>query len=626
MLIFRLGRNFLRIILRAAALVIASATFASAQSYIPLGPQQALPDQPYVTIEVFEKNPDSPGDYLSLGPSSSGGLYGLNPYNYFLLDTGANAILAVDAAAGDLEAAGIVDEGDFFEYGVGGYTEYNVSANYRVAITGTNESTHYLDGPDGQGVRIQYSSTQDLGGPIDMYGIAGLVGMPAMTGRVTELDMTGWIGSSIFDVSGMAVNFHDTIPADTTGFRLNVPLDTRLTFSVEDGLPEDAPEGSPVPTYADVPFLDANAIFVDPTTGEASTAGGNFLLDTGAQFSIISRNMAFWLGIDEDGDGDLFEHNIGTVTVGGVGVNKTVPLMAVDQFRLPTEEGIDLIWSIPPEEGALSLIVMDLFINADITGDGLVSEADVAVVEDHFGQTVYKGDLTRGDLNDDGLVDGADLEIVQSQLGQSVALDGVLGVDFLTGGMEIDFNTLEMTGMPYFEQIYFDFTDWENGNGTMSLDLSSSWYEGLVILGDANGDGMVGTADLAAVTGNWQASVTGGAAEGDLNGDGIVDTSDLAAVTGNWQFGDVQSIPGDANGDGMVTTADLAAVVGNWQMSVTGGAAEGDLNGDGIVGTADLAAVTGNWQYGVIAVPEPASSVLLLALSISFFIFRRRAI
>jgi T5SS/PEP-CTERM-associated repeat protein len=73
------------------------------------------------------------------------------------------------------------------------------------------------------------------------------------------------------------------------------------------------------------------------------------------------------------------------------------------------------------------------------------------------------------------------------------------------------------------------------------------------------------------------------------------------------------SILGDCNCDGMVNTADLAAITGNWQQFVTNGAADGDLNGDGQVTTADLAQVTGNWQAGVTAVPEP-STLAMLAL------------
>jgi T5SS/PEP-CTERM-associated repeat protein len=83
-------------------------------------------------------------------------------------------------------------------------------------------------------------------------------------------------------------------------------------------------------------------------------------------------------------------------------------------------------------------------------------------------------------------------------------------------------------------------------------------------------------------------------------------------------------IPGDCNGDGIVTTADLEAVTGHWQQYVTGGAAEGDLNGDGQVTTADLAAVTGNWQYGVTTIPEPTTVVMLIAGLIGVLVVRRR--
>ena len=52
---------------------------------------------------------------------------------------------------------------------------------------------------------------------------------------------------------------------------------------------------------------------------------------------------------------------------------------------------------------------------------------------------------------------------------------------------------------------------------------------------------------------------------------------------------------GDANADGVINTADLAAVVGH--MNQTGTIwPEGNFNGDNITNTSDLAAVSGNWQ------------------------------
>jgi dockerin type I repeat protein len=67
----------------------------------------------------------------------------------------------------------------------------------------------------------------------------------------------------------------------------------------------------------------------------------------------------------------------------------------------------------------------------------------------------------------------------------------------------------------------------------------------------------------------------------------------------------VSFLSGDANLDGRVTTADLAAVTGHWQESTTAGRIEGDLNGSGFVNTADLAAVTGNWQNTLAMVTGP---------------------
>ena len=58
-------------------------------------------------------------------------------------------------------------------------------------------------------------------------------------------------------------------------------------------------------------------------------------------------------------------------------------------------------------------------------------------------------------------------------------------------------------------------------------------YVGL--LGDLDGDGVVGGSDLAAVLGDWGASsATAGYLASDLNRDGLVDASDLAIVLAQW--------------------------------------------------------------------------------------------
>lgn len=84
----------------------------------------------------------------------------------------------------------------------------------------------------------------------------------------------------------------------------------------------------------------------------------------------------------------------------------------------------------------------------------------------------------------------------------------------------------------------------------------------------------------------------------------------------------VVPLVGDANGDGITNSQDLATISSQWTKS--GYFLAGDLNGDGIVNTQDLALVSSNWlgasltHGGAIgtpsaAVPEP-NAILLAAI------------
>ena len=75
------------------------------------------------------------------------------------------------------------------------------------------------------------------------------------------------------------------------------------------------------------------------------------------------------------------------------------------------------------------------------------------------------------------------------------------------------------------------------------------------------------------------------------------------------------ALPGDLNGDGMVGSADLDAVRGNWGRSVTpGDRTSGDANDDGRIDSGDLNLVRENWGMDPIAVPEPNLIALFSAL------------
>ena len=134
--------------------------------YILLGPADQLAlDQPRIAIELEEMDSGR-----VLGPSFV--------TNTFLLDTGANSILAVDDAITELNANGYRTDGTFFEQGVAGFTEFDVSAPYRFNYAGS----------DGERLSIEnariMSSTEvsfcPVPGLCSFYGIAG---MPTMDRR-----------------------------------------------------------------------------------------------------------------------------------------------------------------------------------------------------------------------------------------------------------------------------------------------------------------------------------------------------------------------------------------------------------------------------------------------------------
>ena len=214
-------------------------------------------------------------------------------------------------------------------------------------------------------------------------------------------------------------------PAD--GHRYTVPLNNDLRFQAEEGRPNFELPGSPLPTWADVPFLTAQCHY-DETWMEA-----NFLLDTGAGAPILSEKMAMQLGLDSNGDGVLGrgpagedDGYAGDAEVGGLGGSVVVPIMSLSSLALPTEEGVDLRWT-DPDWGIQVVIV-----------SGLPEE-----------------------------------------------IDGAMSIDLLTSGIKADYENwgdlsdpLPPLGEPYFRKIHLDFRDPDTGHyGTMYLDVSPLHHE-----------------------------------------------------------------------------------------------------------------------------------------------------
>lgn len=356
--------------------MLLAASSIEGRPYIDLGRSDNVAlDQPRVSVELISNG-------QSVGPGV---------YNTWLLDTGANSILTFRNAVDEMNELppNYQVEGQFEELGVGGVQLFDISAAYQFDFAGHDLTRRTLDN-----TRLISDATRDL----SLFGPWGIVGMPAMTERYTTLDFTGWL---TFDLDNllMKTSFPAALPAPA-GPRYTLSVDNRVSFSPDDHIVS----GNHPPIWADLPFFEAQLANND------LLSSGNFLFDTGAQVSILSRRMAFELGLDTNLDGELDELDASfarTESVGGVGGVTTVPVFQIDQVHLPTDQGPDLVWT------GLQWLILDI--------------AD--------------------------------------------SIDGVFGFDNLTSGWAENLFTPGQAG--YIMKTHFDFQGWDaTGQGKIHFDLN----------------------------------------------------------------------------------------------------------------------------------------------------------
>ena len=519
------------------SIVLCTISFAGSRSnYIELGPADQLAiDQPRISINLVD-----PLTGKNLGPNFA---------SSFLLDTGANTTLAVDDSIFELNAAGYRTEGEFYEKGVAGFTKFDVSAEYTFVFAGSDGVEHHLDN-----IRI-LSSTETSFCPVPgSCSFFGIVGMPVMIDRVTTMDLSaigsGQVGENfeeLFELDFLSTTFSDELP-ETDNRRYTVPL-TPARFPAEaDG---------PLPSWADLSFMNLTAGF------EGNEVTGNFILDTGAQLSIISSKMAFDLGLDRNGNGILFDEAVGSQEIGGVGGTVDAPVMEIQELRIPTDQGVDLVFTDQV------VAVVDI----DPTIDGI------------FGMNyMTTGWLGGGEVTND------DLEALRELL-EEVGLEDLF--EQLAAG--------EGGGAyPYFEKIHFDFREHRQGNGKMIFDLTEFVSEPISPIyghGDLDSDGDIDFDDRVA----WVYE-TNNTYFGDSNLDGVFDSGDFVHVFQIGQFED--NIPGNSNWE-----------AGDWN-------GDGDFTSSDIV----LAFQEGGYDMprknAAQVVPEP-SAIFLLGIGLCCFFIRR---
>ena len=291
------------------------------------------------------------------------------------------------------------------------------------------------------------------------------------------------------------------------------------------------------------------------------------------------------LDVDPSGGDDRFT----SVDVQGVGGVRSVPIFLIDEYRLTTDEGVDLVWRDSNSEAATLQVI------------------------------------------------GLDLH---------PSLDGVIGSDLLTAGLlnisnEIDleniWDTVFEVGNQPIDQVHMDFRGLykpdQSGTGTVYFDLNPDHWGGEVVVSngtdgvdaDFNDDGVFDCGDLDGL----YVAMESGDLSFDLTNDGTVDGADLS----QWRTdvgiargfrGDVQS--GDANLDGAVDRLDLNIVGIHW-LTEAGSWCDGDFNHDGEVDRVDLNEIGVAWGNSVrppgaaAVVPEPTLWIHIWPLLLAF---RRR--
>ena len=221
--------------------------------------------------------------------------------------------------------------------------------------------------------------------------------------------------------------------------------------------------GGPVPTttpLSTAPVVVANA---------GHTVNSQFIVDTGAQISIISTATALALGIDPVKDA------VDSLDISGIAGTATVPIVDVASLAVKTTEGVNLAWT------DLQVAVYDI-------------DPSIAGI---FGMDF----LTSGWLN--SLLGGPDgyLNHVYFDFRNPASN---------TGSMVLNVN-------PALNHVVFTLTgDLNHDNIVNAQDLalvSSNWLStGGSATGDVNGDGIVNAQDLALISSNWLQANAGNSA------------------------------------------------------------------------------------------------------------------
>ncbi|MBA7701837.1 hypothetical protein ES703_110584 [subsurface metagenome] len=388
-------------------------------------------------------------------------------------DSGASGVL-LSRETRDILGITAEPNASFVDVGVGGEEVFEVSEPLYIALADhdlmeePDEGDFHEDlGP--WRLMLTIDEVQDvLQQPIDV------VGVPGMAGKTVVLKV------ELFDIWGMLIPYYVTQIMESNDPcipELDIEIKVQFTNFLYTSHPGN---NGPLPVLAYNPVIEGIQIGY-----EDNNSMGDWLVDTGAQLSMISSAQAINLGL-LDPNGDPIVEPEFYLPIGGIGSDVLAPVFLIDTLAIHTLNGFKLIYGNP-----------------------------------------YVGVL--------------DIGTIDERTGEPIILDGVFGANFLGYSYNMD---LDIVMGPYDSIVFdtqraiigFDVNDIypvPDNPPDVCGDVNHPWPEG-----DINRDCRTDMEDLGMLSDEWLTNncdwLNWNCSGSDLKRDGRVNFQDMAVLTRNW--------------------------------------------------------------------------------------------
>ena len=331
-----------------------------------------------------------------LRPTAGAAPYsGLDPFAFpltnlrMVYDTGASGVILYEGPALALSvpvAQFVGTDVTFADVGVGGITTFDVSDPVHMSLGSFTQDPPDPYTTDDAYPRQHADLRLQLGPPgsaelfIADFTPLGIVGMPAMVGRVSVINpkLAEVSISELTPANTIHTHVYDpAVPAESGPGLLIPDVRVELTLKSFARFTQTAPAGAPGPTLAENPFIGPDPLAalegVSPLptappgitlSWGGSRATGSFLLDTGSQITSISSAMALTLGVRywlpgdpgydpaspatlvHAADGSLVANQF-TIDISGIAGTTTLAGFHADSLLVRTLEGDPLVDTDP---------------------------------------------------------------------------------------------------------------------------------------------------------------------------------------------------------------------------------------------------------------------------------------